>query len=302
MTPSTVSTTEAVDFVFYYIFGISAVMLLGITAAMIWFAVRYNRKRHPQPQPSPRHNVPLEIAWTVIPTIIVLTMFWYGWAGYTTLTNVPPDALGVKVSARMWSWNFTYPNGRSSDRLVVPAGRAVKVDIVSEDVLHSFYVPAFRIKRDAVPGMTTHAWFRAPEPGSYDIFCAEYCGLAHAQMITTVEALPAEEFEEWYRQEPVEDKEAGGAELLARHGCLGCHSTDGTQKVGPTFKGLFGRQVTVVSNGQERTMTADANYVMLSIRQPNADVVQGFPAIMPAFDHLPEDELKMMVEYIEELR
>lgn len=302
MNPSAVSTTEAVDFVLYYIFGISAVMLLGITVTMIWFAVRYNRKRHPQPQPSPRHNVPLEIAWTVIPTIIVLSMFWYGWEGYTTLSNVPPDALEVKVSARMWSWNFTYPNGKSSDRLVVPAGRAIKVDIVSEDVLHSFYVPAFRIKRDAVPGMTTYAWFRAPAPGSYDIFCAEYCGLAHSQMITTVEAMPEDEFEQWYRQAPDEKDESAGEALLGKYGCLGCHSTDGTPKVGPTLKGLFGRQMTVISDGKERSLTADADYVMKSMRQPNADVVKGFPAIMPAFDHLPEEELKAMVDYIEGLR
>lgn len=302
MNPSAISTTEAVDFVFFYIFGISAVMLLGITAVMIWFVVKYNRKRHPRPEPSPRYNVLLEITWTVIPTLIVLTMFWYGWEGYTTLRNVPPDALEVKVSARMWSWNFTYPNGKSSERLVVPAGRAIKLDIVSEDVLHSFYVPAFRIKRDAVPGMTTHAWFRAPEPGSYDIFCAEYCGLAHSQMITTVEALPEEEFEEWYRKETADEEAGEGEQLLTRHGCLGCHSTDGSPKVGPTFKGLFGRQVTVASDGKERTLTADADYVLQSIRQPNADVVKGFPAIMPAFEHLPEEELKEMVEYIEGLR
>jgi cytochrome c oxidase subunit 2 len=300
--PSAISTTEAVDFVFFYIFGISAVMLLGITATMLWFVVKYNRKRQPHPQPSPRYNVLLEVAWTVIPTFIVLTMFWYGWEGYTTLRNVPPDALEVRVSARMWSWTFTYPSGRSSDRLVVPAGRAIKLDIVSEDVLHSFYVPAFRIKRDAVPGMTTQAWFRAPEPGSYNIFCAEYCGVAHSQMITTVEAMPEAEFAEWYRQETAEEKVGEGEQLLSRHGCLGCHSTDGSPKVGPSFKGLIGRQVTVISDGKERTLTADADYVLRSMRQPNADVVKGFPAIMPAFDHLPEEELKAMLEYIEGLR
>jgi cytochrome c oxidase subunit 2 len=202
----------------------------------------------------------------------------------------------------MWSWTFTYPNDRTSDRLVVPAGRAIKLDIVSEDVLHSFYVPAFRIKRDAVPGMTTHAWFRAPEPGSYDVFCAEYCGVAHSQMITTVEALPEHEFEEWYRQETAEEEASEGEQLLTKHGCIGCHSTDGSPKVGPTLKGLFGRTVTVVSDGKERTLTADADYVLKSIRQPNADVVKGFPAIMLAFDHLPEEELEEMVEYIQGLR
>jgi cytochrome c oxidase subunit 2 len=296
--PSAISTTEAVDFVFLYIFGISAVMLLGITATMIWFVVKYNRKRHPQPQPSPHYNILLEAVWTVIPTLIVLTMFWYGWEGYTTLRDVPADALEVRVTARMWSWTFTYPNERTSDRLVVPAGRAVKLDIVSEDVLHSFYVPAFRIKRDAVPGMTTHAWFRAPEPGSYDVFCAEYCGVAHSQMITTVDALPEHDFEEWYRQETAEEEAAEGEKLLAKHGCTGCHSLDGSPSVGPTFQGLFGRQVTVLTDGKERALTVDADYLERSIRQPQADLVKDYPAIMPSYEgKIPQHDLEEIIEY-----
>lgn len=298
MNPSAISTTEAVDAVFLYIFGISAVMLLGITATMIWFVVKYNRKRHPRPEPSPRYNILLETAWTVIPTLIVLSMFWYGWEGYTTLRTVPADALVVKVTGRMWSWMFTYPGGQASDRLVVPAGKAIQLDITSEDVLHSFYLPAFRIKRDAVPGMTTHAWFRAPEPGSYDVFCAEYCGVAHSRMITTVEALPGHEFEEWYRGETAEEESAEGEELLARHGCIGCHSLDGSAMVGPTFQGLFGRQVTVVTDGKERTLTIDASYIERSILQPQADLVKGFPPVMPSYEgKIPQHDLEEIIEY-----
>jgi cytochrome c oxidase subunit 2 len=296
--PSALSTTEAVDFVFFYIFGISAVMLLGITATMLWFVVKYNRKRQPRPQPSPRYNVWLEITWTVIPTLIVLTMFWYGWEGYTTLRNVPPDALAVRVSARMWSWTFTYPSGRSSNLLVVPVGRAIKLDIVSEDVLHSFYVPAFRIKRDAVPGMTTQAWFRAPEAGSYNIFCAEYCGVAHSQMITTVEAMSEHEFEEWHRGETAEEEAAEGERLLEKYGCLGCHSLDGSRSVGPTFQGLYGRQTAVVTDGRRRTLTADADYIRRSILEPQADLVEGYPPVMPPFDgKIPRHELEEIIEY-----
>jgi len=298
MNPSAISTTEAVDTVFLYIFGISAVLLLAITATMIWFVVKYNRKRHPNPEPSPRYNILLETAWTVIPTVIVLSMFWYGWEGYTTLSNVPADALEVKVIGRKWSWSFAYPNGRTSDRLVVPVGRAVKLDIVSEDVLHSFYIPAFRIKRDAVPGMTTHEWFRAPEAGSYDAFCAEYCGVAHSQMITTVEALPEHEFEEWYRQESAEAEASEGEKLLAKYGCTGCHSLDGSKGVGPTFQGLFGRQATVVTDGTERTLTVDVDYLRRSILQPQADLVQGYPPVMPSYaDKVPRHDLEEILEY-----
>jgi cytochrome c oxidase subunit 2 len=296
--PSAISTTEAVDAVFYYIFGISIVMLVGVTAIMLWFLVKYNRKRHPQPKPSPRYNLILEATWTIIPTIIVLSMFWYGWQGYTTLTNVPKDALEMQVTARMWSWTFTYPNGVTEDRLVIPAGRAISLSITSEDVLHSFYVPAFRVKRDAVPGMTTRAWFRAPEPGSYDLFCAEYCGVGHSAMITTVEAMPEKDFEEWLRHETLEGEGGESEKLLARYGCIGCHSLDGSKNVGPTFQGLFGRETTVVTDGKDRTITVDAEYIEKSILQPQADLVKGYPPVMPSFEgRIPQEDLEEIVEY-----
>jgi cytochrome c oxidase subunit 2 len=296
--PSVVTTTEAVDAVFFFIFGISALMLVGITATIIFFVVKYNRRRNPAPQPSPNYNIPLETAWTILPTIIVLVMFWYGWSGYTTLRNVPADALPVKVVGRQWSWSFEYANGRTSDRLFVPAGRPVRLELTSADVLHNFYIPAFRVKVDAVPGMTTQLWFMPQEPGSYDAFCAEYCGVAHSAMITTVEALPADEFERWYAK--VAEEVADGSALLEKHGCLGCHSLDGTPRVGPTFKGLFGRQVTVITDGKERTLTADADYIRHSIREPQADLVKGFPPVMPQLP-LPEEEVETIVEFLQGL-
>lgn len=298
MNPSAVTTTEAVDAVFLLIFGVAALMLVGITAAIIFFVVKYNRRRNPSPLPSPNYNIPLEAAWTILPTIIVMVLFWYGWSGYTTLRNVPADALPVKVVGRQWSWSFEYPNGRTSDRLFVPAGRPVRLDLTSADVLHNFYIPAFRVKMDAVPGMTTHLWFLAPTPGSYDAFCAEYCGLAHSAMITTVEAMTEHEFEEWYRRETAEEEAAEGERLLARHGCLGCHSLDGSQSVGPTFQGLFGRQTTVVTDGRERTLTADDDYIRRSILEPQADLVVGYPPVMPSFEgKIPQHDLEEIIEY-----
>lgn len=298
MTDLPFSTIEAVDAVFLYIFGISGLLLLGITATMVVFVIRYHHRRHPQPQPSPSSKLWLELVWTLIPTLIVLSMFWYSWEGYLKLSDVPPDALKVQAEGRKWSWSFIYENGRSSDRLYVPVGRAVRVAITSKDVLHSLYIPAFRVKKDAVPGISTYVWFRAPETGSFDLFCAEYCGVSHSSMITTVEALPQEQFDAWLKQgkkaAPVE-----GPALLTRHGCSGCHSLDGSQRVGPTFQGLFGRQVQVVSKGQEQNLTVDRDYVQRSILEPQADLVRGYAPVMPSYQgQIPEDELELLVDYL----
>ncbi len=300
MNPQVISTTETVDFVFFYIFGISAVMLIGIAAAMIYFVIRYHRKRNPHPTSDVSSNIPLEVVWTLIPTILVMGMFYYGWAGYLALRNVPEGAMEVKATGRMWSWTFTYANGKVSDKLFVPVDQPVRVDLVSEDVLHSFFIPAFRVKRDVVPGMENYLWFSAPKEGSYDIFCAEYCGVAHADMITTVEAVSRHEFEEWIREETATEEAEEGRALLSQYGCLGCHSLDGTPGVGPTFKDLFGRSATVLTEGRERTITVDAAYLKRAILHPAADVVKGFQPIMPSYQgRIPEHDLEEIIEYFE---
>lgn len=199
MDPNLLTTSQAVDPVFLTIFGISVVLLLGITAAMVWFSYRYHRCRAPEPTSQASSNLWLEITWTLLPTVLVLAMFYYGWAGYLSLRQVPPGSLAVTATARQWSWTFTYQNGKSSPTLYVPVGQPILVNLVSEDVIHGFYLPAFRVKRDVVPGMKNHAWFVAIRPGSYDLFCSQYCGLLHSAMTTTVEAVPATEFQEWLK-------------------------------------------------------------------------------------------------------
>lgn len=156
MDPNFITTTSAVDPVFIFIFGVSIVLLLGITATMVGFVIRYRRSRAPEPTSQADGNVWLEIVWTVLPTIIVLAMFYYGWAGYLTLRNVPKNAMEVTATARMWSWSFTYANGKTSPKLYIPVGKPVLVHLVSMDVLHGFSIPAFRVKRDVVPGMKNH--------------------------------------------------------------------------------------------------------------------------------------------------
>lgn len=302
MNPNLVTTTQAVDTVFYIIFGICAVMLLGIIVAILWLVWRYNRKRQPVPLSQKDHNLWLEVIWTVIPTVLVMVMFWYGWEGYLSLRRIPDGALEIKGTARMWSWFFTYDNGKSADKLYVPVGQPVKIRLESEDVLHSFYVPAFRVKRDTVPGMTTWVWFVAERPGSYDLFCAEYCGVAHSTMVTTVEALPAAEFQAWLASGATVDPIEQGAILAQQHGCLGCHSVDGAPRVGPTFKGLSGSSRQVVRAGKQLELIADTAYLARSIREPAAEVVAGYPPIMPPYPGLTDDEVATLVTWLEALR
>jgi len=301
--PNLITTTQAaVDPVFMFIFGACLVLLVGITAVMVWFSFRYRRSREPEPTSQADGNLWLEIVWTVFPTILVMAMFYYGWAGYLALRNVPKGALEVTATARMWSWSFAYPNGRTSPKLYVPAGKPVKVDLVSTDVLHGFYLPAFRVKRDVVPGMKNYAWFVATKPGSYDLFCSQYCGTGHSAMITTVEALPEAEFTAWLNHKEQGVTEHPGKQLLEKHGCLGCHSLDGSPKAGPTFKGLNRSTIKVVRDGKPVTVTVDDAYLKESIRKPKAAIVEGFPPIMPDYPDLTDDDVKALVEFIEEIR
>ena len=297
MNPSLITTTQAVDPVFKFIFGACLILLLGITATMVAFVIRYRRSRAPEPTSQSSGNIWLEIVWIVLPSVLVLAMFYYGWAGYLSLRNVPANALRVTATARQWSWSFTYANGKTSAKLYVPVGKPVLVDLVSQDVLHGFYIPAFRVKHDVVPGMKNFTWFVASRPGSYDLFCSVYCGVGHSGMITTVEALPPADFAVWLLQGG--GAERAGKELLEKHGCLGCHSLDGTPKVGPTFKGIWGKSVTVLTKGVERTVKVDEEYLRRCILEPKINVVKGFPPVMPSFAGvLKESEISAIVNFL----
>lgn len=294
-----ITTTEAIDPVFTFIFAACLVLLVGITVVTALFVIRYHRSRAPEPTSQVEGNIWLEIIWVVLPSLLVLAMFYYGWAGYLALRNVPEGAMEVTATARMWSWTFTYSDGRTSPKLYVPVGKPVKVLLVSNDVLHGFYLPAFRVKRDVVPGMKNYAWFVATKAGSYDLFCSAYCGTGHSAMITTVEALPEAEFAAWLKLEATEE-ESPGQKLLEAHGCLGCHSLDGSPKIGPTLQGIWGRSVTVLTGEAERSLTVDAAYLRRSLLEPNADVVKGFPPVMPAAA-LKKEEIEQIVAYLKGL-
>ena len=297
MIPSLITTNQAVDPVFKFILGASLLLLLAITATTVAFVVLYRRSRRPEPTSQTSDNIWLAITWTVLPTVLVMFMFYYGWSGYLSLRKVPTNALEVTATARMWSWSFAYANGKTDSKLYVPVGKPVRVNLVSQDVLHGFYLPAFRVKRDVVPKMKNYAWFVAEKPGSYDLFCSVYCGTGHSGMITTVEALPQAQFDAWLSEKG--GPEPAGMALLEKHGCLGCHTLDGSPKVGPSFKGIWGSTVTVLTGALERTVTVDEAYVRRKILEPTATVVKGFPPVMPSFaGKLTEAELAAIIDFL----
>jgi cytochrome c oxidase subunit II len=312
------------DDTFFFILGISVVLLALNTGVMLYFVFRYSRKRHPQAE-EVKENIPLEIIWTVIPTILVLVIFFVGWKGFQYMRTAPPDAMVIKVVARQWSWTFDYANGKESNVLNVPVRKPVKLLITSADVLHSLYIPAYRIKEDAVPGRETHLWFLPDELGSYDLFCTEYCGLGHSAMITKVQVMTAQDFDAWYKGEEergaattgaktpgpqqaaeqnVEGKAVNqGAQLIQVKGCVACHTTDGTPKIGPTFKGVFGKKETVIRAGKEREITVDEAFIKQTLLHPEIDRVKGFPPIMPSQQgQLTGKDIDAITEYIKSLQ
>ncbi len=299
------------DDTFYFILGISLTLLALNTGVMLYFVFRFNRKRHPQAE-EVHENTALEIIWTVIPTILVLAIFWVGWKGFVYMRTAPPDAMPIKVTARQWSWQFTYENGKQDGVLRVPVGKPVKLLITSADVLHSLFIPAYHIKEDCVPGRETHLWFMPDQVGSYDLFCTEYCGVEHSSMITKVEVMPQKDFETWYAAGGAATAPAGhpaakaapdGAKLIEVKGCTACHTIDGTPKVGPTFKGAFGKKETVIRDGTDRVITVDEAFIKQTLLHPEIDRVKGFPPIMPSQQgQLTDEEISTIIGYLKSLK
>lgn len=297
---------EGVDLAFYLILGTAVFFLVGITVVMIYFVIKYNKKRHPKADTSIEGSVKLELIWTIIPTLLVFVMFYFGWAGFAPMRDVPDEAIPVKAIARMWSWTFEYANGKKSEKLIVPKDKPVKLDMISVDVIHSLYVPAFRVKEDVVPGRTNQMWFTATEFGSYDLFCAEYCGLRHAYMLTTVEVVEDSIWQEWIKTPEGQsdlDKVSAGFNVIRLNGCVACHSSDGTKLVANSFKDIFGQTRKVITDGKEREVLVDAEYIIHSIYEPNADVVVGFASgLMPSYKGMiSEQEAEQVVEYLRSL-
>ena len=294
------NTAGKVEDAFLFIVVCCVILLAIVTVCMVVFLVKYNRERHPRPE-HVKENILLEVAWTVIPTILVIFMFYFGWVDFEYIRNPPKGAMTVNVTARQWSWLFDYENGRQSDVLSVPMGKPVRLIMTSADVLHCLYIPAFRIKEDCVPGMKTHLWFTANEAGSYDIFCTEYCGVGHSHMRSKVIVMTPGDFEKWLSAAQPTSAANPGPMILQAKGCLGCHTVDGTPKVGPTFKDLVGRKETVIAAGQEKNITVDESFIREHILNPRSATVKGYPPVMPQIP-MTDEELKTIVTFVETLK
>jgi len=292
---------QGVDLSFYIITGISLFFLIGITLVMIFFVFRYSKKRNPVAT-NIKDNMSLEIIWTLVPTILVLVMFWYGWMGYKPMRQVPENAMEITAYGQMWRFSFEYPDGRITDTLYVPVNKPVKLNLVSRDVLHSFFVPAFRVKEDMVPGRNNFLWFEATREGRFDVLCAEYCGMLHSKMLSTVKVMSESEYNEWFAEE-YDTGEHAGFVLLRNNACISCHSLDGTRIVGPSFKGLYGKKQNVETDGVLREILVDDDYILRSIYEPNADIVEGYGANLMISDRdiLSPEQIAEIIDYLKTL-
>jgi cytochrome c oxidase subunit 2 len=302
------TSTGIVDGALIYILALSALLLFLIVFFMVYFLVRFRKARNPVPQELPGSML-LETIWIVVPTLLVTTMFIYGLTGFRFLRSAPADSIVVTVHSRQWSWLFEYANGKKSPDLVVPLGKNIRCDLLSADVIHGFYVPAFHIQMDAVPGMKTFVWFKAVTPGSHYILCSQYCGRQHSAMIARLIVVAPDQFDAWMQGKKISfagpdlKNMPAGQRLLFERGCMSCHSVEGAKMVGPGFKGLFGSTVAVRTAGKSRSVVADSAYIHESIVNPGADVTDGFPNTMPpSKEVLSDEEIGEIIGYLKTLK
>jgi cytochrome c oxidase subunit 2 len=295
---------DGVDRTFVFIFAVSFIFIVGITAFMIYTVIHFSRKKG-KPAQQFTGSTKLEIIWTLIPTILVMVMFYYGWAGFAPMRNVPDDAMNVTAIGRMWEWEFDYGDGMVSSDLVLPVNKAVRVGLKSEDVNHSLFIPAFRVKEDVVPGYDNYLWFIPTFVGEYEILCTEYCGLLHSSMLAKAKVLEQEDYDKWFAEFKAEGKvpEPDGYLLLRNTGCIACHSIDGARLVGPSFLGLYGTERLISSGNTQISVTADETYILNSIYDPDSQIVSGFgKGLMKSYsDLLSENEIKIIIDYLKTL-
>lgn len=291
---------EGVDNAFIFIFAVTFIFTIGITAFMIYTVIKFNRKKGKEPMRF-TGSVKLEIIWTVIPTIIVLIMFYYGWKGFAPMRTLPDGAMSINAIGRMWEWEFDYGDGKLSKELVLPINQPVKLNLISEDVNHSLFIPAFRVKEDVVPGYDNWMWFTATQLGDYEVLCTEYCGLLHSAMITKARVVTLEDYESWLVNLVAIGNipEHEGLTIMKANGCIACHSVDGSKLVGPSFKGLMNAERIVLTDDGEKTVTAIADYIRTSIVDPNKEVVKGYPkGVMQSYEKtISSEDIDKIIDY-----
>ena len=295
---STIATR--VDLLYFFLLAVSIFFSLLIAGSIVFFAVKYQRRRRDAIGEQIHGSMILEIAWTGIPFLITMVIFVWGASVYFAMARPPDETLNIYVVGKQWMWKFQHLDGqREINELHVPVGRAVKLITTSEDVIHDFFVPAFRMKADVIPGRYVSIWFQPTKPGRYHLFCAEYCGTRHSGMIGEVVVMEPSEYQAWLSGGAPEGSLAStGAKLFTDLACNTCHRPD-AQGRGPVLEGLFGKTVRLQSG---ETVTVDEAYVRESILTPSAKITAGFQPIMPTFQGLvTEEQLLALIEYVKSL-
>lgn len=318
--PGASSVADRIDLLHAFVISVTMLVSLYVFATAGWFTIRYYRRSDNQLTKHLEASRRSEVI--TIGVVLAMFLLWWviGFRQYLDLAAPPADSDVVFVEAKQWMWKFTYANGReANDILTVPVGRPQKLVMSSRDVIHSFYVPSFRVKSDVVPGRTMTVWFEAKTPGRYPIWCAEYCGVSHSRMLGEVVVLSADDYAAWERANgshapQVSNADCGngpgscsggdlvtrGREVAVRRACVACHTSDGQRHVGPSWRGLYGAD-RVMADG--RHVKADDQYLTRSMMEPNVDVVAGYPPIMPTYrGTLGAGEAGALVEYIKSLQ
>lgn len=307
--PNASPLTGGQDVLFYLIYYLSIFFFVLIVGFMVYFAVKYRRKKNAEKPPHISGNTALEIIWSVIPTILFVIIFVWGFLGWVQLNVVPQGALEIHVTGKKWDWLFTdMKSGSETTDLIVPVNTPVKLTMTSTDVLHGFYVPDFRINRDVLPTQYTVLWFQAPELGTHAILCTQYCGTKHSQMVRYVKVVTQEEYEkamiaaQGLGLSPIE---YGKKVFEGKGACASCHdvSSDRKRLVGPPLFGMYNKEITIKENGQQKTVKFDEQYMRRSIVDPNFREVIGYPSVMPSYQgQLNDKELNSLIDYIKSLQ
>jgi cytochrome c oxidase subunit 2 len=295
--PSEGSTFAAkVDALFLFELTVAAFFTFLIFTCIVYFCIRYRRRSEDEIPPKMPSHYGLEITWTIVPFLLMLVMYFWGASLYVDMKRPGENGLEIHVIAKQWMWKIEHPEGvREINELHVPVGIPVRLILASQDVIHDFFVPAFRMKQDLIPGSYVTEWFQATQAGTFRLFCAQYCGMGHSTMVGKVVVLSPHDYQAWVAGAgPAEPPAAAGKKLFTTYGCVQCHG-----QRAPTLAGLYGSKVALQDG---RMVIADEQYLRMAITDPSSQIVAGYPAIMPSFKgQLSEEQLYELIQFIKSL-
>jgi cytochrome c oxidase subunit II len=305
--PASSYNAANVDNLYGFIFWLTMILFVLVIGPAAWFIYKYRLKPGEEAKPTPRitHHLGLELTWSVIPLILLLIIGVWSFWDFMALGIAPPDAEEIYVTGYKWGWRFEHKDGtKELNELHIPEGKKVKLIMTSEDVIHSFFIPDFRVKHDLPPGRYTSLWFSPVGVGEHQVFCTEYCGDGHSGMLAKIFVMPKEKYDIWAKEgsgpEPGDDMATFGKKLYASKGCNTCHSVDGSALTGPSFKGIYGKPQPLTTGA---AVNVDEDFIRESILNPQAKIAVGYNPVMPSYQGvLKEKEIQGLIEYIKSLK